>query len=75
MTCTSIVGTYWSDEKAKYFGYFEAAIGLGLIIGPPVGSLMYGFFDYQWAFYAFSIFLTFNAILCVFLIPNSLNYN
>ncbi len=46
MSCFSIVGTYFTEEKTKYFGYIEASVGLGLIIGPLLGSVMYGYFNY-----------------------------
>jgi MFS family permease len=42
VTLFSIIGTNFPGDKGKYFGYIEAAVGLGLIVGPPLGSFMYG---------------------------------
>jgi len=51
----------------------EAATGFGLMIGPPIGSFMYGFFGYAWAFYVFSIIILLVIVLQVALIPSKLN--
>lgn len=50
-TTFSMVGSNFTDEKEKYFGLLEASVGLGLVIGPPLGSALYGYFGYEWAFY------------------------
>ena len=42
----SLIGSNYSDEKTKYFGYVEVAIGVGMLIGPPIGSLLYGYLGY-----------------------------
>ena len=73
-TSVSLLGSNFSDQKAKYFGLMEAACGLGLILGPPIGSLMYGYFGFQGAFYVFSIVILINLIVCIFLLPNKLNF-
>ena len=51
----------------------EAAIGFGLVIGPPLGSLMYGALGYQWTFYFSSILLTCSMINSQIFLPNKLN--
>lgn len=48
-------------------------MGFGLIIGPPVGSLLYGKYGYDWAFYFIAILMSFNVVLCIFIIPSKLN--
>jgi MFS family permease len=48
-------------------------LGFGLIIGPPVGSILYGNYGYEWAFYAIAILMGFNVVLCTIVIPNKLN--
>ena len=41
-------------------GYIEAVTGIGMIIGPLLGSLLYSFGGYTFTFYCFgSIFLFF----------------
>jgi MFS family permease len=51
----------------------EAAGGLGLMIGPSIGSFLYGYLNYAWTFYFFSILIGINLILLVIYIPNKLN--
>jgi len=68
-----VVNQVFSENKAQYISYLEAASGLGMIVGPPLGSLIYGFSGYQWSFYAFSILILSNFAQCVFLIPNKIN--
>ena len=74
-TCFSLIGSNFSEEKTKYYGMIEAALGFGLVIGPPVGSFLYGYFGYAWTFYSISVLMGINIILCLFLLPNKLNKN
>lgn len=41
-TIFSVVSSAYPDNKAKYISMLEAAGGLGLMIGPPIGSIIYG---------------------------------
>lgn len=43
------------------------------MVGPPIGSFMYGFWGYAWAFYVFSVIIFIVLVLQVFLIPSKLN--
>ena len=37
------------------YSYLEAAIGFGTIIGPPLGSVMYGLFGFAPSFYCLGV--------------------
>jgi len=42
ITCTnSIIAITFMEDKMVYMGYVESAISVGLIFGPPMGSLIY----------------------------------
>lgn len=69
-TAFSLVASQFPDEKMEYIGYVEAATGFGLMVGPPIGSFMYGWLHYSWAFYIFSIVIGIILILQVCLVPN-----
>jgi predicted MFS family arabinose efflux permease len=57
----------------KYIGYIEIAVGVGLSLGPTVGSLFYPYLHYQGTMYLFGI-LNFAALLiCNSLLPSILN--
>lgn len=40
-SCYSIITYYFSENREKYLGLSEAASGLGLMLGPVIGSLIY----------------------------------
>lgn len=44
-----------------------------MIIGPPLGSIIYANTNYQWVFYVFGFLMIANLINCVVFIPNKLN--
>jgi MFS family permease len=71
----SVIISVFSDEKLKYIGYSESAIGIGLMLGPGLGSFVFGFFGYAWAFYAFSVLLGLNLLIMMFYLPKQLNYD
>jgi MFS family permease len=45
-TTFSIISLVFSDDKDKYISYLEAAIGFGLMSGPPLGSIIYGYLGF-----------------------------
>ena len=53
----------------------EISFGFGMILGPPLGSLIYGFSDYATTFYFFAALVFISMILCNVFIPNSFNKN
>lgn len=53
----------------------EAAIGLGNIIGPVLGSFIYGFGGYDLTMYIFAGFTLLIALICAYFLPSSLNEN
>ena len=54
-------------------GWAEAATGLGLAIGPTLGSIVYEAVHYEWTFIIFGIVLVFGGILIYFALPSTLN--
>ena len=51
--CMAISISFDADERQKYIGMIEAAQGLGLLIGPPFGSLLNYYGGYACPFYTF----------------------
>ena len=51
----------------------EAVSGIGLMLGPVIGGLIFNYTTYFWTFFAFGAILIFSAILTLFITPNSLN--
>ena len=61
-TLYSIVSQNYKENKAVYIGYMEAACGVGLVLGPTIGSAIFSFAKYQWTFYIFGILIFLNVI-------------
>ena len=45
ITCYSIITTVFKDELIKFITYIEITAGLGLTLGPALGSLIFGTLD------------------------------
>ena len=56
--CYSICTNFYPDKKETIVGYIEAVTGIGLIMGPIVGSILYSLGGFSFTFYVFgTIFL------------------
>lgn len=49
-------------------------MGLGLMIGPVLGSLIYSSLGYRDTFFVFGGILIVGLVLCIILIPNNVNF-
>jgi DHA1 family multidrug resistance protein-like MFS transporter len=60
-TMYSISTNFFPDHKDAMVGYIEAVTGVGLIMGPLIGSGLYALGGYLFIFYAFgSLFIVFS---------------
>ena len=57
----------------KYIAQIEIVVGLGLGIGPLIGSAIYPYLEYEWTMYAFGFLNLFTMIISWVLIPAALN--
>jgi len=57
----------------KYIGYAEIAAGLGLGLGPAIGSFVFKYLEYEYTMYFFGALNFVGLISCYFLIPSVLN--
>lgn len=73
ITGYSIITSIYSSEMLKYIGYIEICVGVGLGMGPVIGSAVYGFLNYDGTMYFFALCDLIATFLCIFLIPGSLN--
>ena len=46
----AIISTHYKQEREKYIGYMENAAGLGLLLGPTAGSVLYKLGGYKLPF-------------------------
>ena len=60
-TMYSIATNFFPDHKDAMVGYIEAVTGVGLIMGPLLGSFLYALGGYQFIFWVFGgIFIVFS---------------
>jgi MFS family permease len=69
----SIVCIEFVENTEKYIGYIEAAIGIGLLIGPIIGSFFYSLLGYLWSFIVFGIIIFITLWPIHFMLPAYLN--
>ena len=69
----SIVTIEFPKRRETYIGYCQAAVGLGLMLGPVLGQLIYSAVKYAATFYCFAGILTAALIVVIFIIPSHLN--
>ncbi|CDW89016.1 permeases of the major facilitator superfamily [Stylonychia lemnae] len=62
-----------NNEKETYIGYVEMALGVGDMIGPAIGSIIYDYSGFTGAFICFSGMVMVGIILSIVQIPNTLN--
>ena len=69
----SLVCQEFPEKKDVMVGYVLMALGLGLTIGPVLGSLFYGWVGYIGAFYIFAALIGVIGTLCTLLLPARMN--
>ena len=72
--CLSVVSLTFPEDRAAKLGIMEAAFSTGWVIGPSLGSFLYGMFDYQKTFVFFSLLPAVFGVMCLFTLPDSVNY-
>ena len=73
VTCYNLVCNIYSDEILKYIGYIEIAVGLGLGLGPFLGSAVFSRLDYAGTMYFFGGVNVVGLVMCIIAIPSELN--
>lgn len=63
------------EDREKYIGYVELALGLGLMLGPVLGSVFMNLTDgsFEITFYIFGFLIAMGGLFAFFALPNYLN--
>ena len=69
----SIIGSEYAEKQELFFGYFESAVGVGLMLGPIMGQLLYNALGFEYTFYATALIISGPFLLVLFSVPNRLN--
>lgn len=72
-TAMSLISTNFPEDKEKYISYIGASMGFGLMVGPPLGSFIFGNLNFAMVFYFFSIWIFIMMVLQYVFIPSSYN--
>lgn len=70
----AIVTIEFPTFKQKYIGYCQAAVGIGLMLGPVIGQTLYTFVQYKWTFFIFAGIMAAAMLVLVVVIPKSINH-
>lgn len=73
ITSYTVITTVFSDDVMKYISYIEITVGMGLGLGPAIGSIFDKQVGYAWTMYIFGFLNLAAMIVCFFFIPNELN--
>jgi MFS family permease len=65
----AVLTLVFSDDREKYLGMAEAASGMGLMIGPVFGGILYKAAGYFWCFFCFSCVILISSIIAATLVP------
>ena len=57
----------------KYITYIEIVVGIGLGLGPAIGSFVYDSLQYSGSMYMFGIINSIGMFICSSCIPSELN--
>ncbi len=69
----SIVSIEFPHQREVYIGYCQTAVGLGLLMGPVIGTSIYGAVGYQKTFYILAGILAASFLTAIFMLPNRIN--
>lgn len=72
-TSYAIVAMTFPDEQEKYIALIETAVGVGLILGPVLGSAIYAFSGFSMTFFIIGGVFLWQTPMLFCLIPNSIN--
>ena len=69
----SIVSIEFPHQREVYIGYCQTSVGLGLLMGPVIGTTIFKFAGYENTFYILAGVLTCSLLTAVFFLPNRIN--
>lgn len=69
----SIVSIEFPHSREIYIGYCQTAVGLGLLLGPVIGTTIFQFAGYEGTFYVLAGILCLSLMTAFFLLPLRIN--
>ena len=72
-TSYAIVAITFPEEQQRYLGFLEASMGVGLLVGPVAGSILYSTLGFKATFFWIGVTFISLAPLLRFVIPKSVD--
>ena len=72
-TMYSISTNFYPDNKESMVGYIEAVTGVGLIMGPLIGSFLFAIGGYKFIFYSFGFLFLISSFFIKAIFPESID--
>ena len=69
----STIPQVFPEQKEKYIGFNNVALGLGLLVGPTMAAPLYAYFGFDNTFYVFGAISLLATIIHLFFVPARLN--
>ena len=69
----SIIMLNYPENREKFIGLGEASSGVGFMVGPGFGGILFNLLGFFWAFMGFASFLLLTMTLCYLYLPDMLN--
>ena len=69
----SLITIEFKKDADQYIGWAEAAAGIGLVLGPCLGSFLFTYTNYLWTFIIFGLLLLIGTIIVFLLLPSRTN--
>ena len=64
------MATEFPTRREQMYGYVEAAVGTGLMLGPVIGQILYSLLNFELTFYCTAAILLIPIILCLSFLPS-----
>lgn len=66
----SLITNLFSENSEKYMGYALTSTGVGVLLGPVIGSALFKAIGYRYTFMVFGLYLFVNIIHLIIFIPS-----
>lgn len=73
ITCYNVMTTVFYDDVLRQISYIELIVGLGLGLGPTIGSILFTALGYEWTMYTFGFINTAALFVVYILLPKQMN--
>lgn len=73
ITCYNVITTVFYDDVLRQISYIELIAGLGLGLGPTIGSILDASLGYEWTMYSFGFINIAALVICYYMLPKKMN--